>query len=111
MSEDKTQEKTDARSFEERVFARFDALDVRLNNMDERLQRLEAKEYDTKPIWERALAEIAATRNDMSTGLQRVEDKIDILNKNILEVQTDQHALKRRVGKLESGEEPTIFLQ
>lgn len=93
MSEEKTEDKSDARSFEDRVFARFDALDARLNNMDTRLQKLEAKQYDTKPIWERALAEIAETRNEMQEGLRRVGDKIDILNKNIREVQTDTRGL------------------
>lgn len=86
MSEENTQDTSDARSFEARVFARFDALDARLNNMDARLQTLEAKQYDTKPIWERALAEIAETRSEMQEGFRRVGDKIDILNKNILEV-------------------------
>jgi uncharacterized coiled-coil DUF342 family protein len=111
MSEEKTREKLDARSFEDRVFARFDALDDRLNDMDSRLQKLEAKQYDAKPIWERALAEIAETRNEMREGLRRVGDKIDILNKNILEVQTDQRGLERRIGKLESNDGGTVLLQ
>ncbi|HEX8652101.1 MAG TPA: hypothetical protein VF708_14770 [Pyrinomonadaceae bacterium] len=111
MSEEKTEEKPDARSFEDRVFARFDALDERLDGMDVRLQKLEAKQYDTKPIWERALAEIAETRNEMREGFQRVGDKIDILNKNILEIQADARSLERRVSKLESDEGGTILLQ
>jgi hypothetical protein len=67
MSEEITQNIPDGRSFEERIFARFDAIDarlseidVRLNQMDTRLSVLEQKAYDTKPIWERALAEILA---------------------------------------------------
>jgi hypothetical protein len=55
MSEDRTMETSDPRSFEERVFARFDAIDERLNDVDARLEKLEAKQYDTKPIWEQAL--------------------------------------------------------
>ncbi|MDQ3908074.1 MAG: hypothetical protein M3268_06985 [Acidobacteriota bacterium] len=94
MSDEKTQNLTDGRSFEERIFARFDALDARmdridarldkvearmdrmearLDDMDERLQVLEAKVYDTKPIWERALAEILA----LSKKVDHIGRKID----------------------------------
>ncbi|MDT4966146.1 MAG: hypothetical protein QOJ64_883 [Acidobacteriota bacterium] len=76
MSEDRTGETNGGRSFEERVFVRFDALDNRLRSVDARLDSveaglgkvearlevLEAKTYDTKPIWERALAEFASLR-------------------------------------------------
>jgi uncharacterized phage infection (PIP) family protein YhgE len=65
MSEDKTKETKDARSFEERVFERFDSSDERFDRvisaMDIRITKLEKRQYDTKPIWERALAEIAET--------------------------------------------------
>ncbi len=111
MSEETTQEQGDARSFEERIFARFDALDKRLDGIDARIQRLEAKEYDTKPIWEQALAEIAGLGNEMREGLQRVGDKIDILNRNILEIQTDTRNLERRLSKLESDDGGTVLLQ
>ena len=55
MSDETAQDINGSRSFEERVFARFDALDSSLKDLDTRLQILEAKTYDTKPIWERAL--------------------------------------------------------
>jgi hypothetical protein len=55
MSEELTQNMPDGRSFEERVFARFDAIEARLSNMDTRLSVLEQKAYDTKPIWENGL--------------------------------------------------------
>ena len=105
----------DRRSFEERVFARFDALDAwlgrmdaRLNDTGMRLEKLEAKSYDTKPVWERALAEIAETRNELQTGLRRVERKIDVLNQNILEVRADLRDLDTRVEKLESHQEKPL---
>jgi len=74
MSEDRTAETDGGRSFEERVFLRFDALDGRLNGFDsrfegveKRLEKLEARQYDTKPIWELALSEIAEMRANMQT--------------------------------------------
>jgi hypothetical protein len=76
MSEERTRGPSATHSFEERVFARFDAMDerfnalelsfearfdavdARLDGLDTRVQALEARALDTKPIWERALAEI-----------------------------------------------------
>ena len=58
------------RSFEERVFARFDAIDARL-------EKLEAKSYETKPIWERALAEVAETRLEMRNGFNEIEKRFE----------------------------------
>ncbi len=126
MSEETTQNMPDDRSFEERVFARFDALDTSMRAFDSRLQHLEAKTYDTKPIWEHALKEIADTRAEMREGIagvrvemgemrvelgnlrvemeagsRRVERKIDILNQNILDVRADQRELEERVTKIE----------
>ncbi len=77
MSEERTKDLSDSRSFEERVFARFDAMEARLDKMEARSEarfdaierRLSAVEdeiskqaLDTKPIWERALAEILLTK-------------------------------------------------
>ena len=73
MSEETTQDMNGSRSFEERVFARFDALDSTLRDLDARLQTLEARAYDTKPIWEQALKEIMETRRELSKRLGRIE--------------------------------------
>src|SRR5437762_2806061 len=111
MSEERTRDLPDNRSFEERVFARFDAMearsearfeaidarfeaidarfeamearfdarfnaiDKRLENLDSRVQALEAKALDTKPIWERALAEILAVKERVLS----IERKLDVL--------------------------------
>ena len=79
MSEDRTAGQ-DGRSFEERVFARFDALDNRLNNIEGRLEKLEAKSYDTKPIWERALAELLELRDK----IDNFGRKIDVLGRDMI---------------------------
>ncbi|MEP6570562.1 MAG: hypothetical protein ABJC10_12380 [Acidobacteriota bacterium] len=93
-----TAENTDSmnvkRPFEERVFARFDAVEARFDSVDarfdvvdsrlqklelradetnSRLQKLEIRAYDTKPIWEQALKEIVDTRREMSKRLARIE--------------------------------------
>jgi uncharacterized protein YhaN len=96
MSEDRTAEKDDGRSFEDRVFARFDALDARLDSVEGRLENLEAKQYDTKPIWERALAEIAEARQEMrhrfedfDVRLDRVESVVNATRSEMLTLRAD----------------------
>jgi chromosome segregation ATPase len=119
VSDEKTQTLPDGRSFEERVFARFDALDARmermearldrvearlgkvearLDDMDARLQTLEQKSYDTKPIWERALAEILA----VGEKIDNVESKVDTLAADILALRANQTRLKDRMDRFES---------
>src|SRR5258708_23077611 len=101
MSEDRTRDLPDHRSFEERVFARFDgmdtrfdamdtrfdamdtrfdamdtrfdALDTRFDGLDSRVQSLEARALDTKPIWERALPEILEVKQGVWEVKERVE--------------------------------------
>jgi hypothetical protein len=71
MNEERTKDLPDKKSFEERVFARFDSVDARL-------EKLESSSYDTKPIWERALAAIMETGLD-KTKVQLLENEIGAL--------------------------------
>src|SRR6266496_6440281 len=82
--------------------------------------RLETREktvtehsFETKPIWERALAEIAATRaelaemkaelrSEMKDGFRKLALKIELLNEDSLTLRADQRQLDRRVEALES---------
>ncbi len=94
MADKNTDEMNGKRSFEERVFARFDAVDARLDSVDARfdsvnrrfdvvdssigsldlrLEKLEVRASDTKPIWEQALKEIVDTRRELSKRLDRVD--------------------------------------
>jgi hypothetical protein len=98
MSEDKTAETPDPRTFEERVFARFDSLDARLYDVEIRLVRLEAKDFDTKPIWERALAELI----ELNQHVANIERKIDVLGKDMIQLRADQAHVESRLDNLES---------
>jgi archaellum component FlaC len=109
MSEDRTRELPDSTRFEQRLFARldamearfearfraidarFDAVDERLNGLDNRVQALEAKALDTKPIWENALTEIFAVKQSIEAVKQRVE-----------EVKQSVEDVKGRVENIES---------
>jgi chromosome segregation ATPase len=115
MSDEHTRNPPDSRSFEERVFARFDALDAgmarmesRLDDLTTRVETLEAESErraaDTKPIWERALAEIVAL-NQKVDGLERkvdaLEGKVDELRGEVVELRKEVAALNRRVETIE----------
>ncbi|MDQ3687837.1 MAG: hypothetical protein M3430_19855 [Acidobacteriota bacterium] len=45
--------------------------------------------------------DIASLREDMNMAFRKMEDKIDVLNQNILEVRADYRDLKRRMESLE----------
>ena len=109
MSEEPTQNLPDSGSFEERVlarldsvFARLDSIDARLDSMDTRLQTVESqaerRALETRPIWERALAEIL----EVKQGLENVERKLDVLSHDIVQVRADQVRADRRLARLES---------
>jgi chromosome segregation ATPase len=102
------------------IDARLDGLETRLTVVEERLATLEEKVdrrlQETRPIWEQVLARVGALENEtregfknirdeMNAGLRRVERQVDILNRNILHLQTDVDELDERVTELES--EPT----
>ena len=112
MNEEQTRDVSDRRSFEDRVFARFDSMDARFDSMDVRFDRvdarldgldvrvqaLEAKALDTKPIWERALVEIV----EVKKGVDDINRKLDILYQDVFQVRADQRLVHQRMDALES---------
>ena len=72
--------------------------------------------YDTKPIWERALAEIAEVRlevtqirtemaglrSEMGDGLHKLGKKIELLIEDVFAVRTENRILGKQIDKLES---------
>ena len=144
MSEESTQNLNGGRSFEERVFARFDAMegrfdaidgrfdavdarfdavdrrfdavdrrfdgvdarfgavdrrfdgvDAAIGDLNSRVERLEVRSYDTKPIWEQALKEIVDVKRELSKRLDRIHALV-------LENSADLRDVDERVEKLES---------
>ena len=87
MSEDRTAETDESRSFQDRVFARFDTIDDRfelvegrLSSVEIRIGKLEDRQYDTKPIWENALAAIAETNTVMLAGFDEFRRQLESIN-------------------------------
>ena len=98
MNEEITREFPDNRSFAERVFARFDTIDARL-------EKLEARSYDTRPIWEKALAEITATRSDVgeiNVRLGAIEKRVAAIETRVDAIETRVDAIETRLGAVES---------
>ena len=109
MSEETTQHIPDGRSFEERVFAQFDALAASIRGLDARLTSLEEKVdqrlKETRPIWEQVLARL----DSFEKRFERIEKSVDNLNRkfrifyeDILAWQNRQDDMEERVSKLES---------
>lgn len=82
--------------FEVLVLQRFDAMDKRFDEVDERLVRLEAVRLETKPIWERALAEIL----DVSERLRVFQE---LFIENTVEMRSRHLRLEKRVAELEGA--------
>ena len=111
------------------------SLSSEVHDVRARLETLEKTvtehSFETKPIWERALAEIAATRaelaetraelaetraelkaeiaetkaelrSEMKDGFRKLALKIELLNEDSLTLRADQRQLDRRVEALES---------
>src|SRR5882762_10864472 len=98
MNEEPTQNLSETRSFEERVFMRFDAVDARL-------EKLESRSYDTKPIWERALKEIHETRmelGDLKAGLAGVKTDVAGLKTDVAGLKSDATGLKTDMASLKN---------
>jgi len=106
MSDETTQNMPDGRSFEERVFARLDSIDARLQSLENQAER---RALETKPIWERALAEILEVKERLG-ALEQVSNqmvrKIDVLGKDMLTLRADQTGVENRLDKLESNLTP-----
>jgi chromosome segregation ATPase len=116
MSEEKTKDLDESRSFEERVFARFDAVDenlIRLDsrvqnleagvqNVDARVQVLESRSYDTKPIWERALKEILEARlewGETNRDVAFLKSDVAVLKSDVAVLKSDVAEIKRELKR------------
>jgi chromosome segregation ATPase len=131
MSDNLTRETPDSRSFEERVFARFDALDARMDRfeshveakfeilggrlttletkvdaLDGRLTTLEenvdSRLRETRPIWEAMQADLTKVKDNV----KEIKYTLKAMHKEMLQVRTDQEELDERVEKLESQRTP-----
>ena len=69
----------------QQILDRLGVVESRLTGIDTRLQSIEAKAYDTKPIWERALAELL----EVSRRLDSLDRRFSVLNDDVLHTRAD----------------------
>lgn len=110
MSEEQTDRLEGGTPFEIRVLRelsninrRFDGLESRMDRVEVRLtnleEKVEARLYDTRPIWEAVLLRldsIEARLDRMDGRLEKVETKFEVVADELLDMRTDVHALKKR---------------
>lgn len=100
MNEETTKGLPDKRSFEERVFARFDAFDARFDSVESRLEKLESRNYDTKPIWEKALKAIMETAlevGEIKTNVGMIGTRVGTLENEIGIIKVDQRSIRNEL--------------
>src|SRR6185369_16617479 len=101
MSEDKTAETKDSRSFEERVFARFDVVEGRLSNVEIRIGKLEDRQYDTKPIWEQALAAIAENNQRIREAFDEIAKTNQLMREGFDEIRAQLGVIVARLDAMD----------
>jgi len=90
------QQRMEAR--QQRIEERQDRMETRLDGIDQRLETLENRAYDTKPIWERALAEILELREDVHT----LDRKFKVITQDSVTLRAEQGRLEDRMDKLDA---------
>ena len=100
---------------------KVESLDARLTSLE---NKVETRLYDTRPIWEQVVADIARLQTDvtqlkegqqkqqegqqafhieMRTEMRNLNRKMSVLNDSFLEVRSDYKDLDRRLYELEKG--------
>jgi hypothetical protein len=95
MPEDKTEHFGKGSSFEDRIMARFDAIDSRLSALE---AQAEERSRETRPVWEKALAEIMAVGQDV----KGMKAQLSVLGEDVLIVRAKQREADLRLKELES---------
>ncbi|HEY0172147.1 MAG TPA: hypothetical protein VGB98_14075 [Pyrinomonadaceae bacterium] len=94
MSDNPTREIPDSRSFEERIFARFDAFDARMDRFESRIEgKVDA--LDSR------LSSLENKVDALGARMGRLETKVDALDSRLSSVENKVDALDGRLTALE----------
>jgi hypothetical protein len=97
MSEENTERLEGGTPFEIRVLRELSSINQRLNNLEVRLtnleEKVEARLHDTRPMWESVLAGIQL----MSTTLEKMDAKFNVVGAQLLDLRTDVEMLRSRL--------------
>jgi tetrahydromethanopterin S-methyltransferase subunit G len=110
MSEEQTERFEGGTPFEIRVLRELASISQRLNGLEVRLtnleEKVEARLYDTRPIWEAVLSRLDsiearldsmdARLDSMDARLKKVDAKFDVVASELLDVRSDVRELQKR---------------
>jgi hypothetical protein len=93
------------RSFEERIEARLQRFEEHLREHDAKIESLEktleARLYDTRPMWEAVQLQIVELRADMEKGFRRSDRKAALFHEQVSDLYAYQRDMDERLEKLE----------
>jgi hypothetical protein len=103
MSEDKTKTLGGDSKLFEQILTKLEVLDARLQRVE---IKVEERGFDTKPIWEKALAAIMEVNQQIAT----LNRKIDVFNSDMLNVRATQLENEARLRRLETEREGSVTI-
>ena len=84
----------------------LDSIEAKLREHDARLASLEktveARIYDTRPIWEAVQSQISELRADVEKGFRKSDRKTTLFYEQVSELYAYQRDLEERIEKLEN---------
>lgn len=95
MSEDETKNFRNDTQLLQQILTKLEVMDTRLQYVETKVKE---RGYDTKPIWEQALAEIMDVKHELTT----VNRKIDVFSTDMLNLRAEQIRTEDRLRHLEA---------
>jgi chromosome segregation ATPase len=105
MSNDTTQNLPNSPSFEERVFARFDALDARFERMEERQKNMEERQERMEARFERMderQERMEARFERMEARVEKMDDRQERTEARLERIETRLDGIDQRLEVLEN---------
>ena len=98
MSKDETRVFEGQSKLLEQILSKLEVLDLRLQHVE---SKIEQRGFDTKPIWERALAEIMEVKLDVA----KLNRKMDVFSRDVLNLRAEQMETEERLRRIEAKNE------
>jgi hypothetical protein len=98
MSEEETKVLGGRDDLLQKILTKLEVLDTRLQVVE---SKIDARGFDTKPIWEKALVAIMEVKEDVRT----LDRKIEVFNRDMLNLRAEQLKTDERITTLEAENE------
>jgi|GEM_PF-2760717 len=107
MSDEETKIINNPRSLE----GRLERLLAQLEGYDSRLTALEERNAETLKSFQQMIGEFRDMRDNVNAYLASFDEKLTVLNDDLLKTRADQRTLERRIRKLEVEDRPQVVTQ